>query len=219
MRTRFCLAAAVVVSLLTSCGNAVDGVAEPTNPVESSGGSASESAQPDVTPSTDTSAADGAGECGGASSTAPCVGDRYEADGAYHKRMQAGHASRPFDLELEGVRVVAHENYDRIVLTFAGDGTPGFLVGYVNKAIAEGSGEVIGLDGGAILRLDIHGTPTQASGTTPPVRRTLAGDVVDLHGGVAWEGVTTVFLGIDGGRTPFRASVLTAPPRLVVDVK
>ncbi|MEO5664619.1 MAG: hypothetical protein ABIR39_15195 [Nocardioides sp.] len=120
---------------------------------------------------------------------------------------------------MESVRVVDHENHDRIVLTFGGDGTPGFLAGYVNEAIAEGSGEVIALDGDAILRLDIHGTPTQAFGTTPPVRRTLAGDVVDLHGGVAWEDVTSVFLGIDGGRTPFRASVLTTPSRLVIDVK
>ena len=112
-----------------------------------------------------------------------------------------------------------HESGDRIVLTFAGDGKPGWAVRYVDEAVVDGSGEVVDLDGDAILQLDLSGTPTQASGTTRRVHRSLAGDVVDLHALSAWEGVTQVFLGIDGGRTPFRVSALTTSSRLVVDVE
>lgn len=149
--------------------------------------------------------------------TPPCVDSRYDADGRFHTRMQAGHMAGPFDLELRSVRVVAGEGRDRIVLTFAGEGTPGFLIRYVKEPIAEGSGEPIDLDGDTFLQLAIHGTPT----TDPiaPLRRKLGGDVVDVDGGVAWEGVTVAHLGIEGGRTPFRVAVLTQPTRLVVELK
>ncbi len=206
MRTRPCLATTVALALLTSCGNAVD---EAADPPEASGGSAS-GAPSDLTQpagtETDTHPADGAQGCD------PCAG-------ASRPGMQTGQRSGPYDLELEGVRVVEHESGDRIVLTFAGDGNPGWVVRYVNKAVTEGSGKVVALDGDATLRLDIYGTPTQASGTTPPVRRGLAGDVVDMHAVGAWEGGTSVFLGIDGGRTPFRVSALTTPSRLVIDLE
>ena len=118
-----------------------------------------------------------------------------------------------------GEAAVPPERGDRIVLTFAGDGKPGWAVRYVDDAVVDGSGEVDDLDGDVVLQLDLSGTPTQASATIRPVRRSLAGDVVDLHALSAWEGVTQVFLGIDGGRTPFRVSALTTPTRLVVDVE
>jgi len=123
------------------------------------------------------------------------------------------------DLELKGVRVVPHGSGDRIVLTFAGQGKPGWAARYVDRAVVDGSGEVVDLDGEAILQLDISGTPTQASGTARRVHRSLAGDLVDLHALGAWEGVTQVFLGLDGGRTPFRVATRTTPVRLVVDVE
>jgi len=132
--------------------------------------------------------------------------------------VQTGRRSGPYDLRLESVRVVAHGSGDRIVLTFTGDGRPGWAVHYVDEAVVDGSGEVVGLAGDAIVQVDVSGTPTQVSGTSRPVRRSLAGDVVDLRAVAAWEGVTQVFVGIDGGRRPFRVSVLTTPSRLVVDV-
>jgi hypothetical protein len=141
------------------------------------------------------------------------------ADNTDGLQLQTGRRSGPYDLELEAVRVVEHESGDRIVLTFTGDGKPGWAVRYVDEAVVDGSGEVVDLDGDAILQLDLSGTPTRASGTTRPVHRRLAGDVVDLHALRAWEGVTQVFLGIDGGRTPFRVSPLATPSRLVVDVE
>jgi hypothetical protein len=192
MRTRLCLATAVAL-LLTSCG---DAAGEEAVPPEMGGRSASELPRSDLTPA-DTNAAD-------------------SPDGP---QIQTGERSGSYDLKLEGVRVVEHESGDRIVLTFAGDGKPGWAVRYVDEAVVDGSGEVVDLDGDAILQLDLAGTPTQASGTTRPVRRSLAGDVVDLHALSPWEGVTQVFLGIDGGRTPFRVSALRAPSRIVVDVE
>jgi len=173
MRTRLCLAAAVAVLLLTSCGEAVD----------------------------------------------EATADNDTPDSPDGPRIHTGQRSGPYDLELEDVRVVGHARGDRIVLRFAGEGKPGWAVRYVDEAVVDGSGEVVDLDGNAILQLDVSGTPTQASGTTRPVHRGLGGNVVAVHALSAWEGVTQVFLGIDGGRTPFRVSVLTAPSRLVLDVE
>jgi hypothetical protein len=194
VQTRSCLATAVAFLLLASCGNRVD---EAAVPPESVGRSASELPRSDFRSPPGTNAAD-------------------NPDGL---QVQTGQRSGPYDLELEGVRVVEHESGDRIVLTFAGDGSPGWTVRYVDEAVVDGSGEVVELDGDAIMQLDLFGTPTQASGTTRPMHRRLAGDVVDLHALRAWEGVTQVFLGIDGGRTPFRVSALATPSRLVVDLE
>jgi hypothetical protein len=194
VQTRSCLATAVAFLLLASCGNRVD---EAAVPPESVGRSASELPRSDFRSPSGTNAAD-------------------NTDGL---QVQAGQRSGPYDLELEGVRVVEHESGDRIVLTFAGDGSPGWTVRYVDEAVVDGSGEVVELDGDAILQLDLFGTPTQGSGTTRPMHRRFGGDVVDLHALRAWEGVTQVFLGIEGGRTTFRVSALATPSRLVVDLE
>jgi hypothetical protein len=194
MQTRSCLATAVAFLLLASCGDRVD---EAAVPPASGDRSASELPRSDLRSPAGTRAADNTDAL----------------------QVQTGERSGPYDLELEGVRVVEHESGDRIVLRFAGDGKPGWAVRYVDEAVVDGSGEVVDLDGDAILQLDLFGTPTQASGTTRPMHRRLAGDVVDLHALRAWEGVTQVFLGIDGERTPFRVSALAAPSRLVVDVE
>ncbi len=132
--------------------------------------------------------------------------------------LQTRRPSGPYDLVLGDVRVVGHDGHDRIVLRFAGTGRPGWAVRFVDEAVLEGSGEVVELEGDAILQLDISGTPTLTPNSSGPVRSELGGDVVDVHAVGAWEGVTQVFLGLRGGRTPFRVVALDAPSRLVVDL-
>ncbi|CAN5368107.1 hypothetical protein BH11ACT8_BH11ACT8_27270 [soil metagenome] len=123
-------------------------------------------------------------------------------------------------LVLTDVRVVAHEGFDRIVLEFSGQGTPGWYVNYVDEAVLDGSGEAVPLGGDAVL--DIY-----ASGTTwpapdyyggPPRIDSAGGDVAGLYVGGTFEGTTQVLAGVDGDRVPFRVFALTGPSRLVVDV-
>jgi hypothetical protein len=127
--------------------------------------------------------------------------------------------SGPYDLTLRGVSVMSHDGRDRVVLRFSGTGRPGWAARFVDEAVLEGSGRVVELDGDAILRLDISGTPTRTPQRSGPVRTELGGDVVDLHSVGAYEGVTQVFLGLDGGRTAFQVSARTKPSRLVVDIE
>jgi len=125
--------------------------------------------------------------------------------------------SGPYDLVLKRVRVVDRDDHDRVVLSFSGTGRPGWYARFVDRAVLDGSGDVVDLDGDAILRLDISGTPTLGRRTR--VRSDLGGGVVDVHAVGAFEGVTQVFVGLADGRTPFRVDALTGPSRLVVDLE
>lgn len=128
-----------------------------------------------------------------------------------------------WDLVLTDVRVAEHEGYDRTVLEFRGTGRPGWAVNYVDKAVLDGSGEIVKLGGDAFL--DIY-----ASGTTYPVSASdgysgprqfepeHGGNVADVYVGGTFEGYTQVLIGIDGEPVPFRVFALADPPRLVVDV-
>jgi hypothetical protein len=46
----------------------------------------------------------------------------------------------------------------------------------------------------------------------------VAGDVTDVYVVGAYEGITTVFVGLEGGRVPFSVHVRRGPSRLVVDL-
>jgi hypothetical protein len=129
--------------------------------------------------------------------------------------------SGEWDLVFSGLRVAEHEGFDRIVLEFTGTGTPGWTVNYVDKAVLDGSGDVVELGGDAFL--DIY-----ASGTTWPaddyysgpqqLEPENGGDVADVYVGGTFEGYTQVLAGIEGDRVPFRVFALADPSRLVVDV-
>jgi hypothetical protein len=123
---------------------------------------------------------------------------------------------------LTDVRAAAHPGFGRVVLEFSGTGRPGWTVNYVDRAVMDGSGEVVDLEGASVL--DVY-----ASGTTWPaddyyrgpshVRPAGGGDLVDVHVVGTFEGNTQVLAGFDGDHTPFRVFALTGPPRLVVDVR
>jgi hypothetical protein len=137
-------------------------------------------------------------------------------------RPQSGEGATPSNLVLVDVEVAAAEGLDRIVLEFSGTGTPGWVVNYVDEPVLDGSGEAVDLGGGATL--DIY-----ASATTWPAPDYYDGPsqltpedggvITGVHVGGTFEGTTQVLAGIDGGPVPFRVFTLTAPPRLVIDVR
>jgi hypothetical protein len=160
------------------------------------------------------------------SGAAPTAADDPNDSGPAFPRGTAAQTAKnsgAWDLVLTDVRLGEHDGYDRIVLEFTGTGTPGWAVNYVDKAVLDGSGERVVLDGNAVL--DIY-----ASGTTYPESEgdyydgpTQFGpedgdNVVEVHVGGTFEGYTQVLAGIGGGPAGFRVFALTSPSRLVVDV-
>lgn len=155
------------------------------------------------------------------SAPAPAAESRPAGSGSSRPgdEVQVHRPSGAYDLVLEDVSAVRRAGHDRLVLRFAGTGRPGWAARFVDEAVLEGSGATVGLRGDTILRLDISGTPTRApEDHDPPVRHALGGAVVDLHTVGAFEGMTQVFVGLRGGRAPFRVLTLAAPSRLVVDL-
>lgn len=141
---------------------------------------------------------------------------------AFGRGPSARRPSGAYDLVLREVTVQerGRGSADRVVLRFRGTGRPGWSARYVDRAVLEGSGEVVELAGDVVLRIDVSGTPTRPAGTgRPPRLAEPRGDVTDLRAYGAAEGVTQVFVGLVGGRAPFRVVARTDPARLVVDLR
>lgn len=129
----------------------------------------------------------------------------------------------PADLVLIDVRVGQHLGYDRLVLEFTGSGTPGWNVGYVDEAIADGSGQTISVEGEAILNVVATNTtyPPTADDYYPGPQQfePESQDIEDIYVAGVFEGQTRVVAGIDDGPTPFQVFTLTDPARLVIDLQ
>lgn len=121
-------------------------------------------------------------------------------------------------------RVAHHDGFDRVVFDFEGTGTPGWMVRYVDEAVADDSGIEVDLDGDAILRIDASGLSTPATEDFD-VDQVASGfydtgqaDVVqDVYVSGVFEGWSGSLVGLDA-QAPFRVFTLTEPTRLVVDV-
>ncbi|MEL7207163.1 MAG: SH3 domain-containing protein [Actinomycetota bacterium] len=130
------------------------------------------------------------------------------------------------DTHLVGARAGQHSCFDRLVLDLDGAAT-GYRVEYVSEVQQPGSGDVVPLRGGALIRIIASAPGHDDNGqlTIDPA------DVNGLvHSGyqtfrqVAWagsfEGQTTIGLGVRA-RLPFRVFALNGPgagSRLVIDV-
>lgn len=136
---------------------------------------------------------------------------------------QSGEDGGAPNLDLVDVRVAEHDGFARIVVELAGDGTPGWSAGYVDRAVADGSGEAVRLPGDSVLDVYARGVVLpDAEGPVPPGLR-LEPDAADpveaVHVVGVREGDLQLLVGVDGEAAPFRSYVLTDPARLVVDVR
>ena len=128
---------------------------------------------------------------------------------------------------LSAVRAAGQQGFDRVVFEFTAE-LPGYKVGYVERPVLEdGSGKEVSVTGGAVLEVRMapaSGVELSASGVRPtytgPARLRPSGTVVvaevvrvgDFEGQLTWVVGTS-------GRAPFKVSTLSAPPRLVIDVR
>lgn len=138
---------------------------------------------------------------------------------------QNGDGSGEQDLVLVDVRVAQHPGFDRLVLEFSGTGLPGWQAGYVEEATLDGSGEVVTLDGDAVMNLYATNTTYPESQedyySGPQQFEPEDSDVIEeVFVAGPFEGLTQVILGVDGAAegVPFRVFALSEPSRLVVDV-
>ncbi len=204
------LAAAVL--LLAACGtdtsptSASDTPPSSVSPEPSEASSATPSPSPSDTPPA----------WAGSPSPAPA------ADGPPFPESTDPQTSEPtgdWNLQLADVRVGDHDGFDRVVLELTGTATPGWGVAWGDEAVAEGSGDVVPLEGDHVLTISASGTALPEPGSFEvPARLGPAGALAEVQVNGWFEGYTQVFAGVDGEERPFRVFTLTGPPRLVVDI-
>lgn len=124
---------------------------------------------------------------------------------------------------LTDIRMGAHEGFDRVVLEFAGAGTPGWDVRYVDAPVGSPGGEPVRIEGAAVLAVGIdpvaypQDDPTAYDG--PGRLRIPDAQVVsELVYASLFEGRLQAFVGVDDGEMPFRVYRLTEPSRVVIEV-
>lgn len=122
-------------------------------------------------------------------------------------------------LALTGMRAATHEGFTRVVLEFSGEGTPGvWRAAWTDKAVEQGRGLPIQVDGEAVLDLVIDGTPMTATNTPyPSGTHTRAGDL-DVVSDGTFEDNTHVVIGAPATRQ-FQIGFLSNPVRMVVDIR
>ena len=127
---------------------------------------------------------------------------------------------------LTDVRAARHEGFDRVVFQFR-DALPGYDVRYVARPVRQdGSGKVVPIAGNYVVEVSMENA-LDADLTKPSAPMTYAGpqrftpgtpEVAELARVGGFEGVLTWAVGLQD-RVDFRATTLTAPPRLVVDFR
>ena len=122
-------------------------------------------------------------------------------------------------LALTGIRAATHEGFTRVVLEFAGKGTPGvWRAAWTDEAVEQGRGLPIQVEGEAVLDLVIDGTPmTATENPYPSGTHTRAGDL-DVVSDGTFEDNTHVVIGAPATRQ-FQIGFLSNPVRMVIDIR
>jgi hypothetical protein len=206
------LAIATASLLLTACGTGSDVSRTSADDVGGGGAGGAARSQERAKPSPEPEPSDSPGS---PSSPAP-DGPEFPTS----TDPQTAEPTGDWDLQLQDVRTGEHDGFDRVVLEFSGTAGPGWGVAWSEKAVAEGSGEVVPLDGDRVLTISASGTAMPEPGSFEvPQRLGPSGDVAEVQVNGWFEGYTQVFAGFRGEERPFRVFALADPPRLVVDVR
>ncbi|MBF6210739.1 hypothetical protein IU487_06710 [Nocardia puris] len=127
-------------------------------------------------------------------------------------------------LTVTDIRIGTHSGFDRVVYEFGGTGTPGWQVGYTDRAVQDGSGAVLDIAGQSLLEVRITGSAYPFdSGVTPyegpdPATDASAPLIAGVYRTLVFEGTTQSFIGVNDERPAFEVTTLTNPTRLVIDI-
>lgn len=127
----------------------------------------------------------------------------------------------PSELVVTDVRVGKHDNFERVVFEFTGNGSPGWHIDYTDSPAQQGSGNPIAYEGSTALDVSIDGTayPFQLDMEDPNIGtvKGAGGMVTQVVSGGTFEARSQFVVGLDG-RHPYSVQVLKAPTRLVIDI-
>ena len=213
MSHRRALAASAAVSLLLlgACAprtpTDAPQSAEASSSASSSAASASASTAPETTPTPEP----------GLDATKPINADNWMSNVEGLPPVRSDDPTKA--LALTGIRAATHEGFTRIVLEFSGKGTPGvWRAAWTDKAVEQGRGLPIQVDGEAVLDLVIDGTPmTATENPYPGGTHTRAGDL-DVVSDGTFEDNTHVVIGAPATRQ-FQIGFLSNPVRMVIDIR
>ena len=126
---------------------------------------------------------------------------------------------------LTAVRVAGQEGFDRVVFELDGEGAPNVAVGWVDAAVADGSGERVEVEGDALLEVrmepasgvDLNGEEVRETYTGPDRVRGDTTSVTEVVRTGDFEANLTWVIGVER-ELPYRVSVLREPSRIVVEV-
>lgn len=213
MSHRRALAASAAASLLL-LGGCTPGAptnapqsAEASSNVSSPEASATASAAPETTPTPEP----------GLDATKPINADNWMSSVEGLPPVRSDDPTKA--LALTGIRAATHEGFTRVVLEFAGKGTPGvWSAAWTDEAVEQGRGLPIQVEGQAVLDLVIDGTPmTATENPYPSGMHTRAGDL-DVVSDGTFEDNTHVVIGAPAARQ-FQIGFLSDPVRMVIDVR
>jgi hypothetical protein len=135
-----------------------------------------------------------------------------------------GTPSNGAGVTVTGIRIGHQPGFDRVAYDLGGQGTPGWIVQYADRAVQDGSGKVLDVAGRSILEVQITGSAYPFdSGVTPydgpdPATDPTAPGVAGVYRTAVFEGTTQSFIGVNADRPAFSVSTLSNPTRLVIDI-
>jgi hypothetical protein len=121
--------------------------------------------------------------------------------------------------QLSGIDAGCHATFDRLVVR-VGSGNPGYDVRFVNRIVADPSGNPVALLGSKRIKVVIRPARGHTAGGTNLLPSTLTPPCSNLRQvkkAGDFEGVVSFGLGL-ARRTGFRVFRLTGPTRIVIDV-
>ena len=118
------------------------------------------------------------------------------------------------DLDVAGVRIGKHENFDRVVFDLAGTGESGWVVEYDATPAELASGFPLAYEGNVALSVNLIGLnePLRVGGL-----QGTGGVVNQVLPDKNHHGTSQFIVGLDQ-ETPFSVTPLQEPPRLVIDI-
>lgn len=209
--------AALTLGACTSTQEA--GQSSPSGDATSTGSAqTSQSASPSDTATQDATPTPSGTPSDETTSTSPINGSQWTTS-TQHKNAATAEGD---SLVFHDLRVAEHDSFHRVVVEFAGQGTPGWNVTWADKPVEQGRGRELPVQGASYLDIAISGT-TMPTGTgqqdlyysgTPSLE---VGPLEAYEDGT-YEDITHLVIGMDKVRE-FQVGTLSDPVRVVIDVK
>lgn len=212
---------AVAALTLTACAGSEEPQPATVTPTQTT--TATASADNQTTTATASPASQASPNGSESATTTPAAGLLGRPDTETKQSEAAGE----YDLAPVEVRVGAHDGFDRVVIEFAGAGTPGWFVDYTPEPRQQGSGNPIDFEGDGALNVMITGVPYPFDASVPESEWVSVGPVAGEAGVVTgvthdsiFEGQAQFTVGLTGEEPPaYSVTLLEEPTRVVIDVK